>query len=153
VPKGCAPCRKIPAVKAGPPALTRLRTGAVGVLLVLALGGLPACSEGGSERLSTPASLRIVSPERDAQTGPEVDLLVELDRARIISGGEGATLKPGEGHVHVSLDGKLVAMSYDLRRRLTSLSPGPHTVEAEFVAADHLPFRNPVTAAVTFTVG
>jgi hypothetical protein len=124
-----------------------------GVLVVLALGGLAACSPaGGAERPTTPATLRILAPSPNAQTGPDVDVQVELDRARIVSGGERGPLDPREGHVHVSLDGKVIAMSYELRRQLTALSPGRHTVEAEFVAADHLPFHNPVTAAVTFTV-
>ena len=34
---------------------------------------------------------------------------------------------------------------------LTALSPGHHTLEAEFVAADHGPFDPRVAASVTFT--
>jgi hypothetical protein len=32
------------------------------------------------------------------------------------------------------------------------LAPGQHTVTAEFVAIDHLPFKNRPTAAVIWTV-
>ncbi len=76
-----------------------------------------------------------------------------LDHPRIVSTATGTGLSPREGHVHVSLDGQFIAMSYDLNRRLTALAPGRHTVQAEFVATDHLPFGNRVVAAVTFTVG
>ena len=36
--------------------------------------------------------------------------------------------------------------------RLPVLTAGAHTLEAEFVASDHLPFANRVVAAVTFDV-
>ena len=119
----------------------------------LALCTLSACTSGGSGRPSTPATLRIVTPAPNARTGPEVDVRVELAHARIVSAPPGATPDPRRGHVHVSLDGRLIAMSYSLNRRLSGLALGEHTVEAEFVAADHLPFRNRVIASVTFTVG
>jgi len=64
----------------------------------------------------------------------------------------GGKLSPDRGHIHLSVDGQLVAMPLRLDERLPTLSPGPHTVEAEFVASDHLPFANRVVAAVTFSV-
>ena len=57
-----------------------------------------------------------------------------------------------EGHVHVSLDGSLVAMAYQTTQDLHGLKPGPHSVAAEFVAVNHQPFANPTKAAVLFTV-
>ena len=33
-----------------------------------------------------------------------------------------------------------------------ALTPGQHSVQVDFVAVDHVPFRNRVTAAVLFTV-
>ena len=50
------------------------------------------------------------------------------------------------------VDGTLVAMPLRLTEQLPKLSPGSHTVQAEFVASDHLPFANRVVAAVTFSV-
>ena len=114
---------------------------------------LSACTGGGSGRPSTPATLRIVTPAPNADTGPDVDVRVVLDHARIVSAPPGTSLDPSRGHVHVSLDGQFIAMSYSLNRRLSGLAPGEHTVQAEFVATDHLPFRNRVVASVTFTVG
>ena len=64
----------------------------------------------------------------------------------------GGQLSGDRGHIHLSIDGQLIAMPLRLDERLPDLPPGPHTVEAEFVASDHLPFANRVVAAVTFRV-
>jgi hypothetical protein len=57
---------------------------------------------------------------------------------------------PNQGHVHLYLDGSLVAMT-GLEASL-SVAPGTHTLRAEFVASDHGPFSPPVMAEVTFEV-
>jgi hypothetical protein len=57
---------------------------------------------------------------------------------------------PNQGHIHLYLDGSIVAMT-GLQTSL-SVSPGTHTLRAEFVASDHGPFRPPVLAEVTFEV-
>jgi hypothetical protein len=61
-------------------------------------------------------------------------------------------LKPDEGHIHISLDGAVVAMAYSDSQTLKALTPGQHSVQVDFVAVDHVPFKNRVTAAVLFTV-
>ena len=60
--------------------------------------------------------------------------------------------RSNEGHIHVSLDGRLLSLYSGLEQSMTGLAPGSHVVQAEFVAADHGPFRNRVIAAVPFTV-
>jgi len=55
-----------------------------------------------------------------------------------------------QGHVHVYPDDRLLAMT-GLQATIIA-PPGRHTLRAEFVAADHGPFRPPVTASVTFDV-
>lgn len=60
-------------------------------------------------------------------------------------------LEPDEGHLHLRLDGKLLSMTLGLIETI-DVTPGPHVVEIEFVANDHLPFDPRVLAAVPFTV-
>jgi hypothetical protein len=36
---------------------------------------------------------------------------------------------------------------------VSGLSPGEHTIEAEFVAADHSPFDPRIVAQTSFTIG
>jgi len=76
---------------------------------------------------------------------------LRLDNARVVPAAQtGGAIRPDRGHVHLSLDGQLIAMPGRLSDRLPLLQPGSHTVEAEFVASDHVPFANRVVAAVTF---
>jgi hypothetical protein len=44
-------------------------------------------------------------------------------------------------------------MAYGLAPLVNGLTPGPHTLQSEFVANDHQPFGNRVIAAVLFKVG
>jgi hypothetical protein len=104
-------------------------------------------------RPSTAARLEISSPAPNAVTGRTVDLVMSLARARLVPPTQvGGEIVGDRGHIHVSVDGQLVAMPLQLTDPLPTLSPGLHTVEAEFVASDHLPFQNRVVAAVTFRV-
>jgi hypothetical protein len=52
----------------------------------------------------------------------------------------------------LSLDGALVSMTYGTAQTIdvAGLSPGEHTLEAEFVAVDHAPFDPRVRATQTF---
>lgn len=95
-----------------------------------------------------PASGHVVRAN-DAQ----LDVVMTLDGGRIIDAAS-TTLAPDTGHIHLSLDGKLVSMTYGLVQLvdIQGLAPGPHTLEAEFVAADHGPFDPRVTARTTFTI-
>jgi hypothetical protein len=102
-------------------------------------------------RPTTTAKLRIVRPAANEQTGPDTTVEIELQGARVVPQTSGP-LRPDEGHIHVSVDGKLVSMAYETTQELHALTPGSHTLQAEFVAADHVPFRNRVTAAVIFQV-
>jgi hypothetical protein len=135
------------------------------VLLAAALG-LAACSSGGdggsaqpadttaaaAARPSSPARLMIESP-RNGQTvrqaRPEVRL--ELVGAKIVNQTT-TRIQGDEGHIHLLVDGKLVAMNYGLRQRLPQLPPGQHVIQVEFVAADHAPFEPRVLTQAAFQV-
>jgi hypothetical protein len=104
-------------------------------------------------RPATRATLAISSPAPNAVTGRDVRVVMRLDGAHLVPPTQvGGRLFPDRGHIHVSVDGVLVAMPVQLVDSLPVLSPGTHTVEVEFVASDHLPFQNRVVAAVTFRV-
>jgi hypothetical protein len=131
-----------------------------GLCVVLALFGA-GCARSASSaspttiaaRPATQAHLVIVSPAPNAATGRTVELVVRLDHARLAPPTQvGGALRSDRGHIHVSVDGVLVSMPLRLSDPLPRLTPGSHTVQAEFVASDHLPFANRVVAAVTFRV-
>ena len=106
-----------------------------------------------SGRPSTSARLQIASPAPNQITGRTVELVLRLEGAQLVPPAQvGGSLRPDRGHIHVSVDGQLVAMPLRLTDRVSALSPGSHTIQAEFVASDHLPFANRVVAAVTFRV-
>src|SRR4051812_6342727 len=60
-------------------------------------------------------------------------------------------LVPNTGHIHVYLDGDLVAMVNTVSRTIDVL-PGQHTLTAEFVAVDHVPWNPRIRSSVRFDV-
>ena len=103
-------------------------------------------------RPSSPARLTIVAPRNGATVaagGAELD--VRLAKAKIVNVTT-RNIKPTEGHIHVLVDDRLVAMNYKLSGKLPKLAPGTHVVRVEFVAADHLPFEPRVFAQAAFVV-
>jgi hypothetical protein len=69
-----------------------------------------------------------------------------------------ATTAALPGYVHLYLDSKIISIApvagndSVTRQAIRHAGPGRHTLKAEFVGPDHLPFRPRVTATVTFTV-
>jgi hypothetical protein len=133
---------------------------AVAVLLLAACSG----SGGSSGATATPsttalgprpastAKLTILTP-RNGQTisGQTPEVRLGLAGAKIVAQ-TSTHIRPDQGHVHLLVDGKLVAMNYGLNERLPKLSPGQHVVQVEFVAADHAPFDPRVLAQAAFEV-
>ena len=114
----------------------RFRAAAVAV--VVAALALAACSSDGdnggqaatattaavaADRPSSPAKLTIETPRQGQtvkQTRPE--LVLALDGGKVVN--QTTTRVQGdEGHIHLYVDGKLVAMNYGLRQRLPQLPP------------------------------
>ena len=117
---------------------------------------LAACSSSSSSsgvRPETPARIEIVQPSPNQTLPPTFPVTVNLIGAKVVPAQvSGGTLKPDEGHIHIILDGKVIDTAAGTTREMTNLPPGPHTIQAEFVAADHAPFRNRVVAAVAVDV-
>jgi hypothetical protein len=127
---------------------------ALWLLALFSVVALTACGGGSAAttpRPHTDAKLLILSPTPNEVTGPNVPARFEVQGATV-SPPQKNNLVPNEGHIHVSLDGRLVVMAYGTSTELTDLSPGLHTLQAEFVANDHLPFANRVISVVLFTV-
>jgi hypothetical protein len=124
--------------------------------LVCAAALAAGCSSGSSSsgtRPTTTARLAIVQPTANEVTGPNETLKFDLIGARVVPSTKvSGTLHGNQGHIHVSIDGKLVSMAYGTTQDLHGLKPGKHLLQAEFVATDHRPFKNRVITAVLFTV-
>jgi hypothetical protein len=104
-----------------------------------------------------PSSTATLSFEKPAPgqvvAGGELPVVLRLQGGTIVSAAS-TTLRPDQGHIHLSLDGRLISMTYGTLQTvdLGTARPGPHELEAEFVAADHGPFNPRVTATVHFRV-
>ena len=126
---------------------------------------LAACSSGGGgatptasapspigPRPSSPAVLKIVSP-KNGSTVPATGAEVEISLAgATLTDVTSQTISPDEGHLHVSVDDRLISMTSGLRQKLPPLEPGRHLIQVEFVAADHLPFNPRVLTRALFEV-
>jgi hypothetical protein len=122
---------------------------------ILSPGGVGASAVPGGPRPSSTASISFGRPTpNQTVTGPTLDVVVRLAGGTIVAGSS-TSLAPDTGHIHLSLDGRLVSMTFGVVQQvdLQGLSPGPHTLVAEFVAADHAPFDPRVTARVRFRIG
>jgi len=104
-----------------------------------------------ADRPSTTARLTVTAPRPgevfrgDPATIP---VSLQLDGGQVVPA-TSLRLVPNEGHIHLSLDGSLIAMTGLVGD--VAAAPGPHTLSAEFVAIDHGPFQPRVIATVTFT--
>jgi len=132
--------------------------GLMGVAGVLVVGAafLPRAILGprlpSGPRPSSTATLTIAEPADGATVkGDELTVVLGLTGGRIIEDAT-TTDTSDTGHVHVSIDGTLLSMTYGLEQTIPigDLAEGSHTIEAEFVAADHAPFAPRVTATSSF---
>jgi hypothetical protein len=131
------------------------------VAAAVALAVFVGCGSGGSSasspepavrRPSSTARLAIAEPSPGAVIeGAAVHVRLDLTGARIVQQ-TSSDLKPDEGHVHVSIDGTLVSMTFSLEQDVPGLPAGSHLLQAEFVASDHAPFNPRVIATSTFTL-
>jgi hypothetical protein len=109
---------------------------------------------GDGVRPASTATIRFLQPAPDhVVSGSTLDVALSLQGGTIVDAAS-TNLTPDTGHVHLSLDGRLVSMTYGLVQQigLQGLSPGSHTLTAEFVAADHGPFDPRVVSSVDFQI-
>lgn len=98
------------------------------------------------------ATIAFVTPTKgQTVTGDQLDVRLRLTGGRIVPSSS-TKLTPDTGHIHLFLDGAIVSMTYGTAQKVpvAGLSPGPHRLQAEYVAADHAPFQPRVTATVVF---
>jgi hypothetical protein len=115
---------------------------------------VPPAASPAAVRPGSSATIAFTTPVPDQVTkGDTLDVVMALQGGTIVDA-TSTTLTPDTGHIHLSLDGTLVSMTYGPVQEVSiaGLAPGPHTLEAEFVAVDHAPFDPRVTATVTFEV-
>ncbi len=97
------------------------------------------------------AVLAVVAPEPGARVaGARVHVRLTLSGATLTFQ-TSPDVVPDEGHIHLKLDGRLVTMTGTLEQDVP-VAAGPHLLEAEFVANDHLPFYPRVITTVPFVV-
>ena len=108
-----------------------------------------------SANAARPASTATIAFERPTEhqrvSGTELDVVLDLQGGTIVQATT-SSIAPDTGHIHLLLDGNLVSMTFGTEQvvDLSAVPAGMHTLTAEFVAADHVPFSPPVTANVGF---
>lgn len=114
-------------------------------------GQTPPAQPATQVRPRSTATLRILNPAPGTTvSGRTLHVRLALTGARIVPQ-TSLHLTPDRGHVHLSLDGRVVSMAYGLEQDV-AVTPGDHLLQAEFVATDHFPFNPRVVTSVTFTV-
>jgi hypothetical protein len=123
------------------------------VVLLLAAGcgsGKSASPAPATTRPKSTGTISIVEPTAgQTVTGGTLHIKVDVEGATILNNPNVVKPTPSQGHVHLSIDGKLVSMAYGPEQDV-SVTPGRHLLEAEFVAGDHLPFDPRVAQKTTF---
>lgn len=122
----------------------------VGVL-ALAFGPSLVPTSVGCSRPETQAQVEILSPtDGEVLQTARVPVQMRLTGARL-SETSSLTNRPDEGHLHTTLDGKLMSMTSELSQEI-DMPAGEHELEVEFVANDHAPFCSRVSDQVSFSV-
>ena len=142
----------------GKPPVVRSMAAAVLIVAVASLVGCGSRTPAGSSspqpagpRPQSTATLAIVAPAPGEHVaGSTLHVMIQLTGGTVVPQ-TSTDLKPDKGHIHLSLDGKVVSMAYGVEQDV-AVTPGPHLLTAEFVATDHFPFNPRIVKTVTFDV-
>lgn len=116
--------------------------------------GATLTPSGSAERIASTATVAFEKPAEGARvSGDELSVVLDLQGGTVVDATT-TEIRPDTGHIHLSVDGTLVSMTYGTVQvvDLRPFGQGEHVIEAEYVAADHLPFVPAVTARVGFAV-
>jgi hypothetical protein len=94
------------------------------------------------------ATITIVQPPASSVvTTTTLTVQFQLTGGRIVAV-TSKNLTPDTGHIHLSIDGHVLSMNYQPSATvsLQAFAPGPHSLQGEFVAIDHLPFNPRIIA-------
>jgi hypothetical protein len=103
-------------------------------------------------RPASTATIAFATPSSgQSVTGDLLDVRLRVDGATIVERSS-TNITPDTGHIHLFLDGELLPMTTGREQQVQvgQLSPGVHRLQAEFVAADHDPFRPRMVTTVVF---
>jgi hypothetical protein len=118
-------------------------------------------SGGCAQRLRSSARLEFVQPAPGASVpANNVHVKLNLVGGKIVPG-TSCDVKPNEGHVHIVLDDVTISVLAGLDmvlndidtgggKKVGTLAPGLHRLQAQFVDAAHVPFEPPVQVLTTF---
>jgi hypothetical protein len=130
--------------------------GLAGASVVLAacslplIGQSPSPSPTAAARPSSTGKIAIAQPAPNTVvTTTMLHVEFQLTGAHIVDVTT-KNLTPDTGHIHLSIDSRLISMNYQLSQDVSMqpFAPGPHVLQGEFVAADHIPFDPRVIAKV-----
>ena len=108
-------------------------------------------SSGGPARPACNAQLTILSPAPNEVVGLNPMVKFNLVGGTVVPITNGP-ITCAQGHIHVMVDSQLVSMAFGLTQTLPALTPGPHSLQAEYVAVDHRPFATRVITKELFVV-
>jgi hypothetical protein len=114
------------------------------------IGVTPTPTPTAAARPRSTATLTLVQPQPNSVvTQTTVHVEFQLAGGRIVAV-TSKNLTPDTGHIHLSIDGRLISMNYQLSQDVSmqAFAPGPHLLQGEFVAVDHAPFNPRVITKV-----
>jgi hypothetical protein len=114
------------------------------------IGVSPTPSPTASARPRSTATLTLLQPQPNTVvTQSTVHVEFQLTGGRVVNV-VSKNLTPDTGHIHLSIDGRLISMNYQLSQDVSMqpFAPGPHVLQGEFVAVDHAPFNPRVITKV-----